>query len=195
MVFHSLNSLFCQIPSSPLVAGGDAQERRQKDRPGSWPQPGPQEADAGAMISGGSPCFQAQPNGPDGPPPSKAHCASCPLGENRTRGLCPACPSPPAHLHGIYTGSCLDAHGFLLPWPLPAPLWRQRSVFCPSSLLPKGPSGHLEHRHRKEGSYPERAETSLEVTQQSRQGQDLNPHFLYLLLLEPTPSSLSSTVG
>lgn len=132
--FSQSHSLFC----APL--GRDAQDRRQKDAPGSCPRPGPQEAGVGAVILCGSPC----PPGPNLmvlPPTSpKAHCAAYLSGENKAAALCPACPLPASSftwdLHGLI--SCLDAHGFparLPARPLPVPPWRQRSMFCPSCPL------------------------------------------------------------
>lgn len=57
------------------------------------------------MISCGSPCSQAQPNGPDGSTAIQGPLCFLPIGRKQDRGLGPACPSPLAHLHGIYTGS------------------------------------------------------------------------------------------
>lgn len=153
MVFNSLNPLFCPNPSSSQGGRGNAQGRRQKDRPGSCSQPSPQEADVGAPASWGSLWLRAQPSGPNGPPPSKARCASCPWRENRSGALCPACPLPAGSFTWIYRGSFHASMHTASSCPASAGTSVETKE-CVLSLQssPRGPSMYREHPGWKEGA-------------------------------------------
>lgn len=188
--FSQSHSLFC----APL--GRDAQDRRQKDAPGSWPPRGWCWCRDTLWISMPP---RAQLNGPPTHHPQGPLCCLPVRGEQGS-SLVPGLP-PPRRL--IYMGFT-RAHFMPQCTRLPAPPARQASPgasmetkeYVLSLMSPAvGPEGHRENPHRKEGTPwgPERGQ-GPHWRLPSNQGQDLSPTFSTsgsqnpLLLPFPPPS-------